>query len=184
MRISEKSAVYTQQLLYYFSLIFLLSCNWRVAHFRVRSEEKFKNYSLKIPSNCTCSLVLQENSVEKFYYYPDSSYFFFSDEVLYHKFGPEVHSKYGRNINLIFLGIDTLTLSGTDSEGKYWLIRKNKDVVYGYRKVQYDNKDKLDAALNSVHFYTDSNLFVQEGKMNKIAAPAIGEVSTGKCKRF
>ena len=106
-------------------------------------------YSLQLPKGYTLTKLSFENENAVTYTYPDSSRIFFSDNLSPSAFYKDAYSKYGKDINLVFLSKDTITISGQDDLGRHWKTSKQYDVVYGYVQVPSDKQSQFDNILSS-----------------------------------
>ncbi|TMI87886.1 MAG: hypothetical protein E6H06_19475 [Bacteroidetes bacterium] len=106
-------------------------------------------YSLKLPRGYTLTRLNFENENADTYTYPDSSRIFFSDNLAASAFYKNAYTKYGKDINTIFLSKDTITISGQDDVGRHWKTIKQYNVVYGYVQVSVDKQDQFDKILHS-----------------------------------
>jgi hypothetical protein len=107
------------------------------------------SYSLKLPKGYTLRRLSFENENFDSYTYPDSSKIFFSDNLAQSAFPKDAYLKYGKDVNLLFLSSETITLSGHDEVAKYWKTCKLGNVVYGYVQVPADKQNQFDSILNS-----------------------------------
>ena len=106
-------------------------------------------YSLQLPKGYILTKLSFENENVDTYTYGDSSKLFFSDNLAPSAFYKDAITKYGKDINLIFLSKDTITISGQDDLGTYWKTCKQYNVVYGYVQVVLDKRNQFDSILNS-----------------------------------
>jgi len=119
--------------------------------FKVFNEQgKPTGYETRIPKGFLIKDVNFENERARFFLYPDSSRFYFSDNVKPSAFYPDAYKKYGKDINLKFLSADTITIEGTDDTGKLWKQHKQNNIVYGYMRVPAEKKKLFDYLVNSV----------------------------------
>ena len=106
-------------------------------------------YSLELPRGYTLTQLSFENENAETYTYPDSSRIFFSDNLAPSAFYKDAFTKYGDDINTIFLSKDTATISGEDNLGRHWKTIKQYNVVYGYVQVPSSKQNQFDNILNS-----------------------------------
>jgi hypothetical protein len=106
-------------------------------------------YSLQLPRGYTLSKLSFENENVETYTYPDSSRIIFSDNLAPSAFYKNAYAKYGKDINIIFLSKDTVTISGQDDLGRQWKTIKEYNVVYGYAQVPSNKQSHFDNILNS-----------------------------------
>ena len=106
-------------------------------------------YSLQLPKGYILTKLSFENENIDRYTYGDSSRLFFSDNLAPSAFYKDTYTKYGKDINLIFLTRDTITISGQDDLRKCWKTCKQYNVVYGYVQVPMDKRNRFDSILNS-----------------------------------
>lgn len=143
------------------------SCAWKTAHFWARDNERYIKYTMDVPRECTCIFTADENSRAKTYTFKDSSSIRLDDIIAPFGFPKEVYQKYGDNANFKFLGVDTLTLNGIDSLGKYWKIRKQKYAICSYWKVPSEHKQMFDSILNSIQFDVNKKYSVGNSELTK-----------------
>lgn len=106
-------------------------------------------YSLEIPRGYTLAELSFENENAETYTYPDSSRIIFSGNLAPGAFYKDAYIKYGKDINVIFLSKDTITISGQDDLGRHWKTIKEHNVVYGYVQVPPGKQNQFDNILSS-----------------------------------
>jgi len=83
---------------------------------------------------------------------------------------------------MMFMGVDSLTISGQDSRGRYWKVVKNKYAIYVYSKVPPEKKQIFDSALSSATF-----IKVKDNSGEKTVIPKSKQYfdySEIKCKHY
>ena len=132
-------------------LLFLNSCSpTKTVLFKTHNDKgQSFIYSLQLPRGYKVTELSFENENAKTYTYSDSSRIIFSDNLTPSAFYKDAYTKYGKDINIIFLSKDTITISGQDDLGRHWKTIKDYNVVYGYVQVPSDKKNQFDSILSS-----------------------------------
>lgn len=133
-------------------LILTSSCsNTKEVFFTTHNNkgQRFK-YSLQLPRGFKMTKLGFENEIFVSYKYPDSSIIFFSDDTkATSPFPKDAYEKYGKDLNILFLSKDTITISGWNNLNKYWKTRKGYNVVYGYNQVPLNKLNQYDSILKT-----------------------------------
>lgn len=133
--------------------ILLISCSTtKTVSYKV-TDNKGKTfiYQAKIPKGFKTKVTNYEHGWYKDFIYPDSSMFFFSNNILGgFPFPPDAYINYGKDLNLKFISVDTITLNGILNSGSLWKIQKATNVMYGYIQVPSDKKEIFDKILDSI----------------------------------
>jgi hypothetical protein len=134
------------------SILFSFGCSTTkmVSYKTVDNKGKKFTYKVRIPKRFTTKETDYENERFKMFSYTDSSRFFFSDNIAPSSFYPDAYKKYGKDINLKFLSVDTITINGIDNKGNLWKERKAGIIVYGYSQVPPEKEAVFDRILDNV----------------------------------
>lgn len=170
----------------------LLACSCKTSNFRpatlwirVNTQDSFAQYTLKIPKKCDCSYYEGEDAREKIYTYSDSSYLFLADNLPIGLIPSDASKKYGANLPLKFTNVhNPILISGIDTSGRYWNIRRMGLVVYGYKNVSPKNKVKFDSVLNSMTKSSVNFMGKNNPEYYDLRGKFSGGVYNGKCKKY
>lgn len=132
-------------------LLLLNSCSpTKTVLFKIHNDKgQAFIYSLQIPRDYILTELSFENENAETYTYPDSSRIIFSNNLAPSAFYKDAYTKYGKDINIIFLSKDRITISGQDDVGRHWKTIKQYNVVYGYVQVSSEKQKQFDNILNS-----------------------------------
>lgn len=133
--------------------ILLVSCsNTKTVSYKVADNMgKTFIYQVQIPKGFATRETNYEHGWYKDFIYPDSSMFFFSNNILGgFPFPPDAYINYGKDLNLKFISVDTITLNGILNSGRLWKIQKATNVMYGYIRVHPEKREMFDSIINRV----------------------------------
>ncbi|WP_411031576.1 hypothetical protein [Spongiimicrobium sp. 3-5] len=132
----------------YTVLMLLTSCGTTKG---VKLEAKKTNYFLDLPDGYDLQKKQGEVYKEYHFAYPDGSIFYFTDDD---ESGGAVNKekikKYGNDILVKIAVNDTIDISGSSQDEKYWREKKETGIVVGYVNATKGRKESFDNAISTM----------------------------------
>jgi len=139
----------------FIALTFFLSpgcSSTKMASYKVIDQNGNKLiYQVQLPKGFATRKTNYEHGWYKDFIYPDSSVFFFSNNILGgFPFPPDAYINYGKDLNLKFISVDTISLNGILNSGRLWRILRESNIMYGYTQVPPEKREMFDSIINHI----------------------------------
>jgi len=116
----------------------------------IKLEVKKTNYFFDLPNGYDLQKKQGEVYKEYHFIYPDGSIFYFTDD---NESGGAINKekikKYGINILVKIAVNDTIDISGSNHDKKYWREKKETNIVIGYVNASKERKKSFDNTIST-----------------------------------